>query len=402
MLIEKDGQWQFESEATFERLLWQNLEEWLSFQPLARQLRMCSEPCDIIARSPKGKPVILELKNEEDRYVVQQLTRYYHNFLEERPDLPNLDSSESPQLVAIAPSLHRHNFIDRLYHRLNVELWTFQIRKQDDQFLLELVSWESPDTKSTIKTINLTPHIQPPAIAKPDPLSQLDKNWKLILSKRPRMDQKHLLEIRDRVLSFSPKLGEVVTTNTATYGQMRSKTSLCESHDRLCICLERFSKPELPRIGVYLPFFVGLALRSVKVTIVFEDWENVCYLKFPRRCNSRNLQHCHIAEYGNAHHYLENHRRSNDYNLSTQAYLSFYKVVFHSVNLPDHLNKINEPSNIDQQLGLFEGGDARESKNLGDIQSHHSLMEIIDLSLFDWQRRQERLSAKRRPSPSAE
>lgn len=402
MLIEKDGQWQFESEATFERLLWQNLEEWLNFQPLARQLRMCGEPCDIIARSSKGKPVILELKNEEDRYVVQQLTRYYHNFLEERPDLPQLDASKAPRLVAIAPSLHRHNFIDRLYHRLTVELWTFHIRKQHDQFLLELVSWETPDAKSTIKTIDLTPHIQLPTVAEPDPLSQLDKNWKLILSKRSELDQKNLLAIRDRILSFSPKLGEVVTPNTAIYGQMRSKTALCKSDDRLCICLERFSKPELPRIGVYLPFFVGLALRSVKVIIVFEDWENICYLKFPRHCNSGNLQSCHIAEYDSLKSYWENHHRRNDYNLSTQSYLFFYKVVFRSLTLPDYFNTVNKPSDADQQLDLFEGRDAGERRNLGNIQSRHSLMEIIDLSLFDWQRRQEKLNTKHRPSPSAE
>lgn len=402
MLIEKDGQWQFESEATFERLLWQNLEEWLSFQPLARQLRMCSEPCDIIARSPKGKPVILELKNEEDRYVVQQLTRYYHNFLEERPDLPNLDSSESPQLVAIAPSLHRHNFIDRLYHRLTIELWTFQIQKENDQFLLELISWESFDKKSAIKTINLTPYIQLPATTAPDPLSQLNKNWKLILSKRSEIDQKYLLEIRDRILSFSPKLGEIVTPNTATYGQMRSKTSLCKSNDRLCICLERLSRFDFPQIGIYLPFFSGLALRTVKVIVISENWDSICHLKFPRQCNLMDLRNCQATEYGDIRTYIDNHRRKNDYNLSTQSYLSFYQEIVSSRFLPASININNTFDNLDKQLNLFEGGDARESKNLGDIQSHHSLMEIIDLSLFDWQRRQERLSAKRRPSPSAE
>lgn len=402
MLIEKDGQWQFESEATFERLLWQNLEEWLNFQPLARQLRMCGEPCDIIARSSKGKPVILELKNEEDRYVVQQLTRYYHNFLEERPDLPQLDASKAPRLVAIAPSLHRHNFIDRLYHRLTVELWTFHIRKQHDQFLLELVSWETPDAKSTIKTIDLTPHIQIPTIAEPDPQIQLDKNWKSILSKRSKLDQKNLLEIRDRILSFSPKLGEVVTPNTATYGQMRSKTALCKSNDRLCICLERLSRSDLPQIGIYLPFFSGLALRTVKVVVIFENWDSICHLKFPRQCNLMDLRRCQAAEHGDICTYIDNHRRKNDYNLSTQSYLSFYQEIFSSRFFPASININNTFDNPDKQLDLFEGGDARESKNLGDIQSHHSLMEIIDLSLFDWQQRQDKLTAKRRPLPSAE
>ncbi len=399
MLIEKDGQWQFESEATFERLLWQNLEEWLSFQPLARQLRMCGEPCDIIASRPQGKPVILELKNEEDRYVVQQLTRYYHNFLEERPDLPDLDLSESPQLVAIAPSLHRHNFIDRLYHRLTVELWTFHIRKQHDQFLLELVSWEAPDTKLTIKTIDLTPHIQLPTVAEPDPLSQLDKNWKSILSKRSELDQKNLLDIRDRILSFSPNIGEVVTPNTATYGQMRSKTALCTSDDRMCICLERLSKSDLPRIEIYLPFFIGAPLKSVKVIVVLESWENIHYLKFPKQCNLMDLRQCHLIEYGGIEGYMKNHRKKDDYNLSTQSYINFYQTILLSENSPSSEHKICD---LFGKLELLERTDVSNNSNSDGIQSHHSLMEIIDLSLFDWQRRQDKLNAKRRPSSSAE
>jgi len=373
MLIEKDGQWQFESEATFERLLWQNLEEWLSFQPLARQLRMCGEPCDIIASRSQGKPVILELKNEEDRYVVQQLTRYYHNFLEERPDLPDLDSSESPQLVAIAPSLHRHNFIDRLYHHLTVELWTFHIRKQNDQFLLEFVSWEAPDTKSTIKTIDLTPHIQLPTVAEPDPLSQLDKNWKSILSKRSELDQKNLLEIRDRILSFSPKLGEVVTPSTATYGQMRSKTSLCESEDRLLARFEQLSLDKAPRLFLYLPSIVKLSFNAVKVEVLLQKSNSgyslsslVQFLRMPNKCSK---WHIHMMMRSTA----EQAKSYGRYEVTLTGYLGFYQDVF---------EKKFWNSRWDEQFS--------------------SLEDLLDLALMDWQRRQEKLSAKRRPSSSAE
>jgi len=373
MLIEKDGQWQFESEATFERLLWQNLEEWLNFQPLARQLRMCGEPCDIIARSSKGKPVILELKNEEDRYVVQQLTRYYHNFLEERPDLPQLDASKAPRLVAIIPSLHRHNFIDRLYHRLTVELWTFHIRKQHDQFLLELVSWETPDAKSTIKTIDLTPHIQIPTIAEPDPQSQLDKNWKSILSKRSELDQKNLLEIRDRILSFSPKLGEVVTPSTATYGQMRSKTSLCESEERLLARFEQLSLNNAPRLFFYLPSIVKLSVNTVKVEVLLQKSNSgyslrslVQSLRMPNKCSQSNL-------YMMMYHSREQVEFTSRYEITLMGYLRFYESIF---------EKKSWNPRWDDQFS--------------------SLEDLLDLSLFDWQRRQDKLTAKRRPSPSAE
>jgi len=348
-------------------------EEWLNFQPLARQLRMCGEPCDIIARSPKGKPVILELKNEEDRYVVQQLTRYYHNFLEERPDLPQLDASKAPRLVAIIPSLHRHNFIDRLYHRLTVELWTFHIRKQHDQFLLELVSWETPDAKSTIKTIDLTPHIQIPTIAEPDPQSQLDKNWKSILSKRSELDQKNLLEIRDRILSFSPKLGEVVTPSTATYGQMRSKTSLCESEERLLARFEQLSLNNAPRLFFYLPSIVKLSVNTVKVEVLLQKSNSgyslrslVQSLRMPNKCSQSNL-------YMMMYHSREQVEFTSRYEITLMGYLKFYESIF---------EKKSWNPRWDDQFS--------------------SLEDLLDLSLFDWQRRQDKLTAKRRPSPSAE
>ncbi|OCQ90320.1 endonuclease NucS [Limnothrix sp. PR1529] len=373
MLIEKDGQWQFESEATFERLLWQNLEEWLNFQPLARQLRMCGEPCDIIARSPKGKPVILELKNEEDRYVVQQLTRYYHNFLEERPDLPDLDTSKSPRLVAITPSLHRHNFIDRLYHRLTVELWTFHIRKQHDQFLLELVSWETPDAKSTIQTIDLTPHIQLPTAAEPDPLSQLDKNWKSILSKRSEIDQKNLLAIRDYILSFSPKLGEVVTPSTATYGQMRSKTNLCESEERLLARFEQLPLDKAPRLFLYLPSIVKLSVNIVKVEILLQK-DNSEYslrslvhsLRMPNKCRKQYI-------YMMMKSTTDQSKSYGLYEVTPTGYLEFYQSLYEK--------KFWKPHWDDQ---------------------FSSLEDLLDLAILDWQRRQDKLTAKRRPSPSAE
>lgn len=372
MLIEKDGQWQFESEATFERLLWQNLEEWLNFQPLARQLRMCGEPCDILARSSKGKPVILELKNEEDRYVVQQLTRYYHNFLEERPDLPSLDSSESPQLVAIAPSLHRHNFIDRLYHRLAIELWTFQIQKQHDQFFLEFASWESPEAKSRIKTINLTPYVQLPTVAELNLISQLDKNWKSILLKHSEIDRKNLLEIRDRILNFSKKLGEVVTPSTATYGQMRGKTSLCDSEERLLARLEQLSIGN-PRVFIYLPSIVKESIKTVKVEILFQRSESepllsslVKYLKMPGKCSQwrMHMVMCNSTEQGEI---------NSRYEIPLTGYLKFYQSISEK--------KFWNPR-WDEQC--------------------FSLGNMFDLAIMDWQWRQERLSAKRRPSPSAE
>jgi RecB family endonuclease NucS len=41
--------------------------------------------CDILAIDAQHQLHILELKNSEDRYLIQQLTRYYANLQEVKP-----------------------------------------------------------------------------------------------------------------------------------------------------------------------------------------------------------------------------------------------------------------------------------------------------------------------------
>ncbi|MEB3342565.1 hypothetical protein [Okeania sp.] len=52
-----------------------------NLEPLKPQHIMMGEWCDILAILEVGKLARLELKNTEDRYVVQQLNRYYQNIL---------------------------------------------------------------------------------------------------------------------------------------------------------------------------------------------------------------------------------------------------------------------------------------------------------------------------------
>jgi RecB family endonuclease NucS len=51
--------------------------------------------------------VVLELKNGEDRYVVQQLTRYYDALLEHKPFADRVDYDRPVRLIAITPKFHR-------------------------------------------------------------------------------------------------------------------------------------------------------------------------------------------------------------------------------------------------------------------------------------------------------
>lgn len=84
--LKKTGQeWRFTNEAALEDFIWDNLKPLFNLTPLKRQFFVRGEVCDILAVDDNRQLVVLELKNTEDRYVVQQLTRYYDNLLEVKP-----------------------------------------------------------------------------------------------------------------------------------------------------------------------------------------------------------------------------------------------------------------------------------------------------------------------------
>lgn len=79
---------------------------------------------------------MLELKNSEDRYIVQQLTRYYDALLEEKPFQGQIDYEQPVQLVAIAPSFHKDNLTDRKYHYLDFNFIEFEVIEAKNLFCL--------------------------------------------------------------------------------------------------------------------------------------------------------------------------------------------------------------------------------------------------------------------------
>lgn len=121
--LRKTGEsWEFASEAALEDFIWQNLQQLLGFTPLQRQYAVKGEVCDILALDDQKQLVILELKNAEDRYVIQQLTRYYDNLLDEKPFAEQIDYDQPVKLIAAAPCFHRHNLIDCKYDLLKIDL----------------------------------------------------------------------------------------------------------------------------------------------------------------------------------------------------------------------------------------------------------------------------------------
>jgi RecB family endonuclease NucS len=71
--------WEFASEAALGDFVWNNLKQLLGLTPLKRQYFVQGHVCDILAAHKYG------LKNTEDRYIVQQLTRCYDALLAQKP-----------------------------------------------------------------------------------------------------------------------------------------------------------------------------------------------------------------------------------------------------------------------------------------------------------------------------
>jgi RecB family endonuclease NucS len=106
-ILQTGNSWQFGNEFELEEVLWQNLPALLNLQPFKRQYSVRGQFCDILALDDRRRLVVLELKNVEDRYVVQQLTRYYHALKEEAPFSDEVDVSQPIRLMAIAPGFHQ-------------------------------------------------------------------------------------------------------------------------------------------------------------------------------------------------------------------------------------------------------------------------------------------------------
>ncbi|PPS43567.1 endonuclease NucS domain-containing protein [Chroococcidiopsis sp. TS-821] len=142
MLKKVDGNWHFASENNLEDFAWSKLNNLFGLSPLKRQYRVYGDVCDILARDENSRLVIIELKNAEDRYIVQQLTRYYHSVLEEKPLQPHINYQLPIRLLAIAPSFHRHNWINRKYYKLKLDI-SFTLNPQQHHIYIQLTDLDT-------------------------------------------------------------------------------------------------------------------------------------------------------------------------------------------------------------------------------------------------------------------
>lgn len=230
--------WEFVSEAALEKFVWENLQELLGIQPLKRQHVSKGEIADILAVDNDGGLIVLELKNTEDRYLIQQLTRYYANLIEEKPFIEMVNYEHPIRLVAISPIYHRHNLVDQKYSNLQFELLKFSVVQENDKFHFNLLDLESSILQkyqipyTAVSTAVIESVVETP---------QLLLSW---LGGCSSEEQAGFLKIRNKILSCSSKIKELADKKAIQYGAGKAK--LCAE-----ICFHQ--KTQRPVLFLWLP-----------------------------------------------------------------------------------------------------------------------------------------------------
>jgi hypothetical protein len=120
----------FQSEQDLETYVEQNFNIiFPNLTLLARQYTILERRCDLICYKTANKQaVIIELKNQEDRYVVTQLTRYHKSLLLSKPFADIIDYSLPIDLIAISPKFHPDNYIDREDSKLEFQTHFYEFK----------------------------------------------------------------------------------------------------------------------------------------------------------------------------------------------------------------------------------------------------------------------------------
>lgn len=271
-------------------------------QPFKRQFSVRGEFCDILAIAENRTLVIIELKNTEDRYLVQQLTRYYDRILSEKPFQAYLDCTQSIQLLAIAPNFHRHNLIDRKYNRLKIDFLAFNITEKmgDVYFNLinpnqELVAFEKIPDFAGYKVL------QSPVQISSRKIPKIPKALARMLECQTTEVRNIILKLREKILNFDNLMGEKSTGVTLTYGKIKKDGQLCKPIHLLCCGFYKPNHSTNIELFLYLPYS---GKKNVKLNLLTEDWKTASKARIPSRhssggkCNYIDIMY-YLKWYGN-------------------------------------------------------------------------------------------------------
>lgn len=224
MLKKVGTNWSFENEAVLEDFCWNNLESLLGVIPIARQFNTTSKyVCDILAKTRYNQLVILELKNEEDRYIIQQLTRYYDQLVIEKVFEAEIDYQLPVKLVAVAPVFHRDNLTDIKYHKLDFELLQFKVIEQQDIVYFQI----SKLVNSSQCQIRIPYQRQDKNIDVIEPPRSLLN----ILNKYDLEEKNNILSIRAKILGSDNQIQEIIDSGKFLYGKSKNSVFAELRHD---------------------------------------------------------------------------------------------------------------------------------------------------------------------------
>lgn len=216
--------WEFANEEALEDFVEVHLQSLLGLTVIKRQFTVNEQRCDIIAVDENKRLVVLELKNGEDRYVVQQLTRYYDALLEHKPFADRVDYDLPVRLIAIAPKFHRDNFTDRKYHDLFFQFLQFAIVPDGENLYLHFKDVDNEQ----ISQIEIT--YQPTEST--DNIPNPPREFRNLVKKFIDDEQQVIWRIREKILRFDTRMQEITCSPSIAYGKGKSK--LCAQ-----ICVDR-------------------------------------------------------------------------------------------------------------------------------------------------------------------
>ncbi|MEH2027807.1 endonuclease NucS domain-containing protein [Nostoc sp.] len=264
-LIKTGNSWKFATEADLEDFVWANLKELFGLIPLKRQYYVNGQICDILALRENKQLVVLELKNAEDRYIVQQLTRYYDALQEVKPLQDEIDYQQPISLIAIKPNFHRDNFIDKKYHHLSIDFFEFTILADELNYYFQIKNLDLDNDK--VSKIEI-PHQNRERNEDIPPPSRGLMNR---LGKCSSEQQEGILKIRQKILSFDKRMEEMSSAVSLRYGNGNSKTSK--------FCAEfYFDSKGIPIIFLWLGLKNNSSDRISRARI-WTDWQGNALLE---------------------------------------------------------------------------------------------------------------------------
>ncbi|MEG4250165.1 endonuclease NucS domain-containing protein [Microcoleus sp. Pol10D4] len=377
--------WEFANEEALEDFVEVHLQILLGLTVIKRQFTVNEQRCDIIAVDENKRLVVLELKNGEDRYVVQQLTRYYDALLEHKPFADRVDYAQPVRLIAITPKFHRDTFTDRKYHGLFFQFLQFAIVPDGEKLYLHFKDVDAEH----IARVEITYRERESTENIPSPPKALLK----LLSNCDLSQQQEILKTRQKLLCFDKRMEEVVSAGSIKYGKGNSKNSkfcaeLCSDSKGtiilfLWVPLKGLTSNTIGRARIwtnwndkaliegYVKSGVGRQISATKKTIIYRGWKMSAILN-PDNYKNNEYERQNIYE------------KIKQSNIDT-AWQAYKKIIDSQLATYEEVRCIEEYISETEINRVVHGVNNFYYSKFKELTlPYHSLDSLINLSLDKW------------------